>query len=33
VLLCLTDDEIKQIVDSGQLASRDLYRDRLQLYR
>ena len=32
VLLCLTDDEIKQIVDSGQLASKELFRDRLQLY-
>lgn len=33
VLLCLTDEEIKQIVDKGQLSSKELYRDRLQLYR
>lgn len=33
VLLCLTDQEIKQIVESGQLASKELYRDRLKLYR
>ena len=33
VLLCLTEEEIGQIVDSGQLASKELFRDRLQLYR
>jgi len=33
VLLCLTDEEIKQIVDKGQLASKELYKDRLRLYR
>lgn len=33
VLLCLTDQEIKKIVEGGQLASKELYKDRLQLYR
>ena len=33
VLLCLTEEEIGQIVDKGQLASKELYRDRLRLYR
>lgn len=33
VLLCLTDQEIKQIVEKGQLSSKEIYRDRLSLYR
>ncbi len=33
VLLCLTDNEIKQIVEKGQLSNRERYRDRLRLYR
>jgi len=33
VLLCLTEQEIKQIVDKGQLSNKELYRDRLRLYR
>jgi serine/threonine-protein kinase SRPK3 len=32
VLLCLTETEIKQIVEKGQLASKELYKDRLRLY-
>jgi serine/threonine-protein kinase SRPK3 len=33
VLLCLTEQEIKQIVEKGQLSNKELYRDRLRLYR
>lgn len=33
VLLCLTEDEINQIVDKGQLVSHDIYLKRLNLYR
>jgi serine/threonine-protein kinase SRPK3 len=33
VLVCLTEEEIKQIVDKGQLANKELYRDRLIFYR
>lgn len=33
VLLCLTGQEIKQIVEEGQLSSKEIYRDRLRLYR
>ena len=33
VLLCLTDEEIKKIVEKGHLANKSLYRDRLKLYR
>ncbi len=33
VLLCLTPDEIRKIVEDGQLSSKELYRDRLRLYR
>ena len=32
-MLCLTEEEIGQIVDKGQLANKELYRDRLRLYR
>jgi len=33
VLLCLTDEEIRKIVEDGQLASKEMYQDRLRLYR
>ena len=33
VLLCLTDEEIKKIVEDGQLSNQTLYHDRLSLYR
>ena len=33
VLLCLTPEEIKKIVEDGQLSNKELYRDRLRLYR
>jgi len=33
VLLCLTPDEIRKIVEDGQLSNKELYRDRLRLYR
>jgi serine/threonine-protein kinase SRPK3 len=33
VLLCLTEQEMKQIVEKGQLSNKELYRDRLRLYR
>lgn len=33
VLLCLTTEEIKNIVENGQLANKDLFLERLKLYR
>lgn len=33
VLLCLTDDEIKKIVEDGQLHNHDIFRERLRYYR
>jgi len=33
VLLCLTDDEIKKIVEDGQLNNRDVFKERLRYYR
>lgn len=33
VLLCLTEDEIKQIVEKGQLTNNEIYLKRLNLYR
>lgn len=33
VLLCLTDDEIKKIVEDGQLNNRDVFMARLKFYR
>ncbi len=33
VLLCLTDDEIKKIVEDGQLHNHDIFKERLRYYR
>jgi serine/threonine-protein kinase SRPK3 len=33
VLLCLTDSELKKIVENEQLANQETYNDRLRLYR
>jgi serine/threonine-protein kinase SRPK3 len=33
VLLCLTDAEIKKIVEDGQLTSEDVFMQRLKYYR
>lgn len=33
VLVCLTDDEIKKIVDQGQLNNKDVFMARLKYYR
>lgn len=33
VLVCLTDDEIKKIVEDGQLNSNDVFHERLRYYR
>lgn len=32
-MLCLTDDEIKKIIESGQLTNNETYLKRLNLYR
>lgn len=33
VLLCLTDGEIKKIVEDGQLHNHDIFKERLRYYR
>lgn len=33
VLVCLTDDEIKKIVEDGQLSNEDVFMTRMKYYR
>ena len=33
VLLCLSDEEIKDIVDNGQLTKNQLFSDRIAIYQ
>ena len=33
VLLCLSDEEIKDIVDNGQLTKNQLFSDRISIYQ